>query len=348
MDKLQEVQWCLAKPRMCRAYAFADEQSFDYTSLKNGLAGTHVPIEWDTHPNNPFHLFMQTPHANKLLLDCAQTCIETHISTKNDDQLLLWVSLSSLDKAGHTFGPDSKETIDIIYHLDKQLERFMRCARRFAGKKETLFVLTADHGITPIIETLEKKGIPAHRYASKDIIKNLNQHIHTKHAESTLISGYSNPQFYFNTDAFSQLDTKKQESIINDTKQFLTKQKGVKQIWTYHELQSSTFESSSLESYYKNQFYPGRSGQLIVQMLPYYDISDYRLGADHTSPYDYNTHVPLILFQHGSIELKTIGQRVFTLQLANTLADILQIPKPSASTSERLPGIDAEINDLLF
>lgn len=348
MDKLQQVTWSLAKPCISNAYIWAHEQSFEHADHKEGLVGTQVPIEWDTNPKNPFSLFMQTPHANKLLLDCAQTCINTHITKKNDDQLLLWISLSSLDKAGHAFGPDSKETIDIIYHLDKQLERFMRCARRIAGKKETLFVLTSDHGISPIIENLEKKGIPCQRYASKDMIKNLNKHIHTKHAESSLISGYSNPQFYLNHSPFNRLDPKKQEIIIKDAKQFLTEQKGVKQIWTYNELQSSIFEPNTLESYYKNQLYPGRSGQLIVQMLPYYDISDYRLGADHTSPYDYNTHVPLILFQHGSIELKTIGQRVSTLQLANTLADILQIPKPSASTSERLPGIDAEINDLLF
>lgn len=348
MNQCSYVTWHQAKPHISKGYDFAYAQKFDYTTPTEGLVGKQVPIEWLSNPHDPFRLFIQTPHANKLLLDLAQTCIETHIHKKNSHQLLLWISLSTLDKTGHAFGPDSKETIDLIYHLDKQLESFMRRARRVVGQHETLFVLTSDHGVCPIVETMQKRGIPASRYMSKDIIKNLNDHLDKTDNISHIIKQSKGSQFYVDSERFNDLDTQQKSTLFHNTKLFLSKHPGVKKVWTYQELESSVFEPHSIENYYKNQLYPNRSGQIIVQLFPYYDITEWEKGADHTSPYDYNTHVPLILYQHGSIELRTVGQRVFTTQLANTLADILQIPKPSASTSERLPGIDAEINHLLF
>ncbi len=378
MTSINHVIWRQAKPYKSRAYEAALDQHNTYTQefdsefparhqehcqseYQGGMVGKKIPIERETNPKKPFSLFMKTPQSNKLLLDLAQNCINTHIRKKNKNRLLLWVSLGSLDFAGHQYGPDSKETIDIIYHLDKQLARFMRKAQRAAGRRKTLFVLTADHGITPIPEVIAKKGFPAHRYESRELIDNLNnslnkyiqEQVSNNHPSNNLITNkqisdkkttniintYKNSQIYLHNDLFNQFNKKQKKQILRHIQLQAKEHAGIKHIWTYEELKNKVCDHDSLESYYKHQLYPQRSGHLIVQPNPYCDITEWKKGADHNSAYNYNTQVPLILYQCGLIEAKTIYQRVSTLQLANTLSNILSIPKPSASTFDILPEI---------
>ncbi|HEV2600878.1 MAG TPA: hypothetical protein VGT41_01140 [Candidatus Babeliales bacterium] len=117
------------------------------------------------------------------------------------------------------------------------------------------------------------------------------------------------------------------------------KQPGVKQVWYYTELEQACFHENQLESYFKNQFYPGRSGQIIIQTDPYNILTEFKTGASHCTPYEANTHVPLIIYQKGVYEKQAVNEKVSTTQLANTVAHILNISKPSASTAQLLPGI---------
>ena len=138
---------------------------------------------------------------------------------------------------------------------------------------------------------------------------------------------------------FNALDVQTHNSIINDLKMFLTQQPGIKRAWTFDELIASCFEPTDIENYFKQQLYPERSGLITIQSFPYNLVSKYKTGTGHKTPYQYDTHVPLILYQHNNLENKTIYKKVWTLQLANTLARILGIQKPSASTFESLPDI---------
>ena len=48
---------------------------------------------------------------------------------------------------------------------------------------------------------------------------------------------------------------------------------------------------------------------------------------------------PSTIFHPGKFERRYVRKRVAALQLANTLAEILNVPKPSASTYEILPDL---------
>ncbi|HML19639.1 MAG TPA: hypothetical protein PKD74_03625, partial [Candidatus Dependentiae bacterium] len=65
-------------------------------------------------------------------------------------------------------------------------------------------------------------------------------------------------------------------------------------------------------------------------------------------PYEVNTHVPLMVYRHQFFEHKMVNSKVSMLQVANTIAQILHVPKPAASTSLLLPGlIPAEVDFVL-
>ena len=119
---------------------------------------------------------------------------------------------------------------------------------------------------------------------------------------------------------------------------------GIKNVWTFDELEDSTFQPHQLESFYKNQLYAGRSGDIICQPEPYCQITKYPTGTSHMSPYDYDTHVPLIIYQNGRFEKKKVNKKVWMQQLPVTLAHILHVGQPSASPYDQLPGLNLSLN----
>ena len=298
----------------------------------------------DSNPKNPGHLFEKTPYANQLLLDCAQECINMHVSRKHRNRLLLWVCLSPLDKVAHEYGPDSMEAIDMIYHLDKQLQRFIRGVYRTIGKHEVVFVLTADHGIMPIPELLHEQGLTqAQRIDRIDFIKNINDSVKKNHRVEDIVLSYKGQGLALDTTKMEKYSKEKQNAFITDIKQAVLKEPGIKNVWGSQELLQISTQPNTIEDNIKNQLFPGRSGSVILQPYPYTVITHWSSGASHKTPYDYDTHVPLVVLHPGRFERKSVYQSVIIQQLPNTLAELLNVPQPSASTCGILPELfDAE------
>ncbi len=338
INQFSHVQWKLAYPLASPAYRFNHITHYTYSKQSTGLAGQPIPIE--KQKNNPYHLFEQTPQANQLVFDLAQEYISNYMQQQPNNHLLLWVCLSSLDLLGHTYGPESLEIIDMLYHLDQQIMHFIDNIQKIVDSQEILFALTSDHGTSPLIELLHQKGIPfARRIDQQQFIDRLNNFIKNKYNITNLVKALQLPNLYLDQPILDSFSPDTQKLLIADLKNFLRQQPGIKQVWTYDELHRACFSAQEIEDYFKKQLFLGRSGSIIIQVYPYVYITPFAKGADHLSPYNYDTHVPLMLYQQGKFEQKRIIERVWILQLANTLAQILTIPKPSASTFDLLPKL---------
>jgi len=339
IQNMKSYTWDLTYPKDDQAYQFYDLEDYEYTGVKRSWIGTH---EINHNEKDPFLFFEKTPNANKLLLDFAHECLKTHITDNHNERFILWLSLSSLDLIGHVYGPNSLELIDMLYHVDNQLNKFIQSLSQYVPLQETLFVLTADHGVFPILETLKKRGIPfAHRMNADELIKVLNDGIEEKHGIKNAIAHFKMPCFYCSKEVCSS-PRPRYNAIIEDIKKELMATPGIKAAWTYKELIQMPTLPRDLKQYYKNQLYHNRTGDIICQVQPYNYIDTYTSGTAHGTPYDYDTHVPLIVYQKGVHENKTIGTTVFTPQIGVTLAEILNVPRPSASTFDVLPGIITE------
>ncbi len=330
--------WRQMYPESPHAYNFFNIDNYDYTRSKS-MINQALPVCDESHKEK-YHFFERSPQANQQILDCAQTCIKQYVSRKHRDRLLLWVCLSPLDKVGHKYGPQSREVIDMIYHLDKQIRRFMRQTLRVIGKHEVVFALTADHGVMPIPQLLHEKGLTqARRIDRIELIKDINQKIKEKHDIENAIIGYKCQEFVLNEDALDELKMQKRMNIMHDIKWHIMQVPGIKNAWVFDELTHLPTQPHTIEDHLKKQLFRGRSGSVIIQTEPYAMVTHWSEGAQHKTPYAYDTHVPLIIFHPGKFERKYVRQRVVALQLANTLAEILNVPKPSASTYEILPDL---------
>ena len=338
----KQINWSLLYPEKTGAYAFKEAKDYTFTTYKTGFMNKPIPVPDTQNKKNPYALMMMTPYANDLLLDLAFDCINTHLSKNKKDKLVVWVCLSSLDKLGHRLGPNSIEIIDMLYHLDKQIKNFMNKIEKKVAKKEILFALTADHGIAPIPEKIQQSGIKsARRINVPNLVKKANELIKKKHGIEKLIFKFKTPQFFFNETLFQSLEKKQQNDIIDDLKVFLLADPSIKNVWTRDELLAGCYASTDIALLYKNQIYPGRSGYLSIQVSPYAQTTKYTSGTAHRTPYEHNTHVPLVLYQKGTFGKKVVTQRVSMLQFANTIAHIVAVPKPPASLFTLLPGIFA-------
>ena len=340
INRLGYLKWKPMYPQSPYAYQFFDLDNYAVTRASETLLNTNLPVPDLTDTNNPYQWFEKTPYANQYILDCALSCIQNHVSKKHRDRLLLWVCLGPLDKIGHRYGPQSMEAIDMIYHLDRQLKQFIRKTMRIIGKHELIFTLTADHGIMPIPELLQEKGLTqAQRIDRMAFVKGINTFIKEKYTIDSIVKSYKGQEIVFDSSIFDFLDAAKQQLITDDVKQYILKQPGIKNVWLFDELIALPTQPGTLQDNIKKQLFKGRSGSLVIQPYPYTVITHWKQGAAHKTPYNYDTHVPLLIFYPGKFGRRFVRQRVTPLQLANTLAEVLNIPKPSASTCEILPEL---------
>ena len=83
-------------------------------------------------------------------------------------------------------------------------------------------------------------------------------------------------------------------------------------------------------------FYASRSGDVILDLMPGWIVEDSSKRTSSTSGYNYDRHIPLIIYG-GGIEAATIDSRVDPAHLAATLCTLIDIELPWSSDGSILP-----------
>ena len=337
---LTEFNERLKKTELSWQQFHTDPNYYDFPYINNYDYAEQAPIVNSTPKTtqtNFVEYFSQLPSTNKFLLDMAVAYLKKTYTPHSNEDILIWVSLSSLDKIGHLYGPYAKEVIDMIYHLDYQIEQFMKEVAQIVPRQETLYVLTADHGIMPIPELAKKEHPDAKRINTKIISAAINNEIKKNFGISDILIDDKIPHIYLNKKITKNLSSPEKERLLKAIQEQLEQIPGIKRAYTNKELEEMRPQIGSYAWHLKNNIYPGRSGNLLLEIEPYVLMSKYKGGTKHNTPHPYNTHVPLILYQPTVYEHKTITQRVWMPQIAATLAKILEINSPSSQALPPLP-----------
>lgn len=358
-DRLINWQACNTIPN---AYDFPYVNNYTHTTYGKTIINTKETLK-EVAPKNPFDLFCFTPDAVDSLFTLSKAVLRQTISGSKKKSVLLFISVSSLDLVGHNYGPASKEALDIAYQIDKRLGTFIKEVETEYPKGEITWVLTADHGVMHFPEFLvqndpehaNQKLIPAapvvsaRRVDSDAIVADLNKTLRTEeHLDADLINLFDIPYFYFSQSVWKKLSPEVQENCIATIKKMLRALPGIKYVWTPSDFESpifkSTYGENSLEHWFAAQYYPGRSGDILVMVNEYTYLTNYKTGTSHCTPYDYDTHVPLaVVFpktkQESSPKPGIISTPTSMLSLAPTLATLLGVTPPACSSKTLLPGM---------
>jgi hypothetical protein len=270
-----------------------------------------------------------TPFSVELLIDFAEATITNEdLGGRAGVTDLLTVGISALDNVGHVYGPDSHEVMDMVVCIDRVLERFFAFLDQRLGLDQCVFVLTADHGVSPMPERIHalRSDLPAGRVAGASLLSA---------GEAALTAAFGsldNQKNWLLRDDVSLLllpsalqakgiDAVDAQRIVRDA---ALKLDWVQAAYTRDELERGDVQDELGEQAVRS-FHRGRSGDVIVQMKPYFFIRE--TGSTHGTPYAYDTHVPLLWYGAG-VPAGRHAERVGVDDLAPTLAHLLGVPVP--------------------
>jgi predicted AlkP superfamily pyrophosphatase or phosphodiesterase len=280
-----------------------------------------------------------SPFGNDLVLAFTKTCVTEERLGLHDVPDLLVVSFSSNDLVGHAWGPDSHEVLDTTLRSDAVVAELLAFLDDRVGKDRYLLGLTADHGVCPLPGVTREKGRregrkdwqEADRAFPAEWQKALGAHLSERFAgvKPADWTDLSDTSFYFRKRAVAASGVSR-EQLAAEAAKFLAAQRGVARTFTRAELSGPVPAADAIATRMKRSFHPARSGDVIVLVKEYWipaGKTDKPSGTTHGTPYDYDTHVPLIVYGPG-IRGGTRDEPTTPQALASVFANGLGIPRP--------------------
>lgn len=241
---------------------------------------------------------------------------------------VLAMSLSATDVIGHRYGPDSREIHDQVLRLDRTLGVFLDSLYRLRDSSQIDVIFTADHGIGSVPEIAAKTVQPLpQRVELASVFAPISARLAAKHLESSI--GLDQQILLIDRAAFQKAKVNA-DSVIAEFTDSAKKIMGVARVDRLSKLMADTLKDP-IARRWAHQFAPGDLVELVITLTPYSTWGGN--VASHGSPYDYDTHVPLIFFGPG-FTTGRYAEFVRTVDLAPTLAERIGV-KPM----ERLDGV---------
>jgi predicted AlkP superfamily pyrophosphatase or phosphodiesterase len=268
-----------------------------------------------------------TPWGNEMIEEFAERALVEEQMGHHEGTDILAVSFSSNDYIGHAVGPDSPEVRDISIRTDRLLGKLLDFVDRQVGAGNMLFVMTADHGVAPVPEVNQARKMPGGRLSETAILDTLRNALTAKYGPGKWIAGSSGPVPYLNHELIREkhLDAAEVEETAAAALRALPH---IFRVYTREQLLNGHVQEDYVSRAVRNGFYGQRSGDLIVIPEAYYLYG--ASGTTHGTPFNYDTHVPLI-FMGAGIKAGEYHSDVAVNDIAPTLAALVGVEEPSGS-----------------
>lgn len=267
-----------------------------------------------------YHALFETPFLESYLLAFAETLVREEELGFDEATDFFALGFSSVDSVGHDYGPNSRELLDAVMRLDRELGAFFRVLDNSIGLSRVAVALSADHGVAPLPEYQARHGLPGGRVSAVDL---------------ACLQKAGTPDWFlaplhFDYKALAKANVKREMAEALLVKE-LAACPGVARVWTRTEMENAekTATDAGVDPtllQFARGFYAERSPDVIVQFEE--GLIDERNGTTHGSPYEYDTHVPGILLWPG-FPPRTLQDRIATVDLSVTIASLLGVKTPS-------------------
>jgi predicted AlkP superfamily pyrophosphatase or phosphodiesterase len=277
-----------------------------------------------------------SPYGDEILQAFALRALKAENLGSGSKTDVLAISYSSVDYVGHRDGPDSPEIHDMVKRVDQLIGTLIDAAEARAGQGSVLVAFTADHGATPVPEENQRKGLPGGRIVWNAYRTAAEKALTEKFGAGQWISFSGDGVLYFNPDPIpgKKLDMAEVQKVAADS---IRSQPHIARVYTKSQLAAGLPGNDPIDSRVRDGFYPGRSGDIFTVTDPYYIFN--ASGTTHGSPYEYDTHVPVIFLGPGRITAGTYPETVGVQDIAPTMARLLGIAAPSGSMGHILAQI---------
>ena len=313
----------------------------DY-SYGERTTGATAPEGWDLtfpHPlrgkaagSEPdaafYNQWEASPFADLYITQLAETAVDQFALGKGAGIDVLGVGYSTLDLVGHEFGPRSREVQDILVRLDKDLaELFVRLDQK-VGRGNYLVALSADHGVVPVPEDMQKTGADAGLLHLPEVQNRIEKALEPFSYPKPAVARITGSDVYFAPGVYDKLkDDSRATSAVLDAIRTVP---GVEAVYRAEEVADRPATQNLLRHAMALGYFPGRSGDLFIVPKAYWMMDSTPLGqarhygAGHGTPWNYDQRVPVFLMGFGIQPGEYFGN-VTPADIAPTLASLCGI-----------------------
>lgn len=272
-----------------------------------------------------------TPAGNTSLLAFAKQTIVNNEMGKDECVDMINIVLDTPRFISSRYGVESIEYEDMLYRLDRDLEEFISfIMAQVTDPRQVIITLTSDHGTSPAYNS---KGKEFERFNVRQAEVITNAFIGAQHGNGEWVLGVIDNAIYLN----HNLIYEKGLSIADvqyDVATFVMQLRGVAHALSAEALRSSYF-GSGYGRKIQNGFYPRRSGDVIINLMPGWITEQEAIRSSSGSMYRYDTQVPLLIYG-GGLNPARHTEKVDITSLATTQAQLLNVSPPSAAEGEAL------------
>jgi arylsulfatase A-like enzyme len=217
----------------------------------------------------------------------------------------------------------------MLYRLDRDLEDFITfLLAQVKDPQQVLITLTSDHGTSPSYNPPGKER-ECFNVRQAEVIT--NAYIGSKYGNGDWVLGCIDRAIYLN---HNLIESKKLSltEIQHDVATFIMQLRGVSHAVTAEAMRSSYF-GSGYGRKIQNGYYPRRSGDIIINLMPGWIEEQDKVRSLSGSMYRYDTHVPLVIFG-GGVKATRRDEKIDMTSLATTQAILIGVNEPTAAEGE--------------
>ena len=274
---------------------------------------------------DPKEFLMARPWFEREILKLAQSAITNEKLGQDKSPDLLFIGFSAMDWMIHDFGPHSQEIMDAFIKLDKYLGNFIEFVDKVVGLDQVEFVLTGDHGGLPLPEYVVEQGGTGgriNREHLKEAFEWIDEEIEERFGKDLYVRSGGN--YFLNLEKMKKANINPKK-IYNVVDKYLPKVEGIERIIYKEDILKST-ASDKITTRLKHMIHSHKTPEIFPIVTPGYLYKN-PYGTGHGSPYDYDTHVPLI-FARDHFQSKTMNEANATVDIAPTIAKIIGVKIP--------------------
>ncbi len=322
-----------------QTYLFGNSDDREWETDVAGF-GRVFPHPYGEGDNKYFTtLLTLSPAGDEITLDFAKNLLINEQLGQDDTTDYLAVSFSSTDYVGHVFGPSSLEAEDNLLRLDHHLAELFQFIEKNIGLKNTLIVLSSDHGAPDTPGYVNSLNIPGgyvepSKWDKDAAISRVKKQFNIK---TKLIESYQHPYLYLSKEVLENKNIDQpilEEALVKELSLF----PGVYKAISSTSIQRGQLPETALNRKVINNFYAQRSGEIYLVFKPNWFVNDFdglTVASGHGSPWQYDTYVPIV-FAGAGIKAKTVSHKVHTTDIAPSLSAFICIKPPSGSVGEVL------------
>jgi predicted AlkP superfamily pyrophosphatase or phosphodiesterase len=323
--------------RVLPASAYERAQAENLLQQRSPL-GFHFPYVvtgGEEKPGSKFYTaFEYSPFASEYLEEFGKSALDAESLGADEFPDLLSISFSSPDLTGHAYGPDSQEIEDTYIRLDRVIADLLSFIDKKVGLANTIVAVTGDHGVMPVPEYLKSRGYDAGRLSTREVVDAANKALGARFGEGKWVISFINEQLYLDQKliADKKVTAAEAERVAGEAVLGVS---GVVGYFTRTQIMEGRMPAGPIARRVTNGFYPKRSGDVSVITKPFYFFAEGEFSTTHGSPYDYDTHVPIILAGAGVLPGR-YNAGCSPSDIAPTIAALLAVEPPANRTGRVL------------